>query len=36
MGRYRDFELTFNSYGRRFGFDVIHQWAGKFLGMTPE
>ena len=31
-GKYRDFELNFNSYGRRFGFDVIYQDAKNFKG----
>lgn len=32
MGRYRDFELNFNSYGRRFGYDIIFQDAHNFTG----
>ena len=32
LGKYRDFELNFNSYGRRFGFDVIYQDAKNFKG----
>ena len=32
MGKYRDFELNFNSYGRRFGFDIIYQDAKNFKG----
>ena len=32
MGKYRDFELNFNSYGRRFGFDIIYQDAKNFTG----
>ena len=32
MGKYRDYELNFNSYGRRFGFDVIYQDAKNFTG----
>ncbi len=32
MGKYRDYELNFNSYGRRFGFDVIYQDAHNFVG----
>ncbi len=32
MGKYHDFELNFNSYGRRFGFDVIYQNAKNFTG----
>jgi hypothetical protein len=32
MGRYRDYELNFNSYGRRFGFDVIYQDTHNFTG----
>ena len=32
LGKYRDFEFNFNSYGRRFGFDVIYQNANNFAG----
>ena len=32
MGKYRDYELNFNSYGRRFGFDIIYQNAKNFTG----
>jgi hypothetical protein len=32
MGKYSDYELNFNSYGRRFGFDVIYQDAKNFSG----
>ena len=32
MGKYRDYELNFNSYGRRFGFDIIYQDAKNFTG----
>ena len=32
MGKYRDFELNFNSYGRRFGYDIIFQDAHNFTG----
>ena len=32
MGKYRDYELNFNSYGKRFGFDVIYQNAKNFTG----
>lgn len=32
MGKYRDYEFNFNSYGRRFGFDVIYQEAKNFTG----
>ena len=32
MGKYHDFELNFNSYGRRFGFDIIYQNAKNFTG----
>ena len=32
LGRYHDYELNFNSYGRRFGFDVIYQDAKNFTG----
>ena len=32
MGKYRDFELNINSYGKRFGFDFIYQDAKNFSG----
>ena len=32
LGRYNDYELNFNSYGRRFGFDIIYQNAHNFTG----
>ena len=32
MGKYRDYELNFNSYGKRFGFDFIYQDAHNFTG----
>lgn len=32
LGKYRDFEINFNSYGRRFGFDIIYQNAQNFTG----
>ena len=32
MGKYSDYELNFNSYGRRFGFDIIYQDAKNFTG----
>lgn len=32
IGKYRDFELNLNSYGRRFGFDIIYQDAKNFTG----
>ncbi len=32
MGKYRDFEMNLNSYGRRFGFDFIYQDAKNFKG----
>ena len=32
MGKYSDYELNFNSYGKRFGFDVIYQNAKNFSG----
>ena len=32
LGRYRDYELHFNSYGKRFGFDIIYQDAHNFKG----
>jgi len=31
-GKYRDYELNLNCYGRRFGFDVIYQDAKNFTG----
>lgn len=32
LGKYRDYELNINSYGRRFGFDFIYQDAKNFTG----
>ena len=32
MGKYHDYELNFNNYGRRFGFDIIYQNAKNFKG----
>jgi len=32
MGKYSDYELNFNSYGKRFGFDFIYQNAHDFTG----
>ena len=32
LGRYHDYELNFNSYGRSFGFDIIYQDAKNFTG----
>ena len=32
MGKYQDYELNFNSYGKRFGFDFIYQDAKNFTG----
>ena len=32
MGKYRDYELNFNTYGRRFGFDLSYQDAHNFTG----
>ena len=32
MGMSSNFELNFNSYGRRFGFDIIYQDAKNFSG----
>lgn len=32
MGKYHDYELTFTSYGRRFGWDVVYQDAKNFTG----
>jgi len=32
LGRYRDYELNFNSYGKRYGFDIIYQDAHNFNG----
>ena len=34
LGRYNDYELNFNSYGRRFGYDVIYQDARNFTGWS--
>ena len=34
LGKYSDYELNFNSYGRRFGFDVIYQDAKNYTGWT--
>ena len=32
MGRYNDYELNINSYGKRFGWDIIYQEAHNFTG----
>ena len=32
MGKYHDYELNVNSYGKRFGWDVIYQDAHNFTG----
>ncbi len=32
MGKYRDYELNINSYGKRFGWDFIYQDARNFSG----
>ncbi len=32
LGKYHDFELNFNSYGKRFGFDFAYQDASNFTG----
>lgn len=32
LGKYQDYELNLNSYGRRFGFDVGYQDAKNFTG----
>ena len=32
IGKYHDYELNVNSYGRRFGFDIIYQDAKNFTG----
>ena len=32
LGKYHDFELNINSYGRRFGWDFIYQNAKNFSG----
>ena len=32
LGRYNDYELNVNSYGRRLGFDLIYQNAHNFTG----
>ena len=32
MGKYKDYELNINSYGKRFGWDFIYQDARNFTG----
>lgn len=32
MGKYRDFEIEFNSYGRRFGIDAVYHDAKNYRG----
>jgi len=32
LGKYHDYELTFNSYGKRVGFELIYQDAKNFTG----
>ena len=32
LGKYRDYELGFRSYGKRFGFDIAYQDANNFKG----
>ena len=32
MGKYKDYELNINSYGKRFGWDFIYQDAHNFTG----
>ena len=32
MGKYNDYELNINSYGKRFGWDFIYQNASNFTG----
>lgn len=32
LGKYRDYELDFNSYGNKWGFDIIYQRAKNFTG----
>ena len=32
LGKYHDYELSFNSYGKRFGFDIVYQDAKNFKG----
>ena len=32
LGHYRDYELNFQSYGKRFGFDIAYQDAHNFTG----
>ena len=32
LGKYRDYELGFRSYGRRFGFEIAYQDAKTFTG----
>ena len=34
IGKYHDYELNLNSYGRRFGFDVIYQDAKNYTGWS--
>jgi hypothetical protein len=32
LGKYKDYELNFRSYGRKFGFDIAYQDAHNFKG----
>ncbi|MBQ8046584.1 MAG: DUF4421 family protein [Prevotella sp.] len=32
LGHYKDYELNINSYGNKFGFDVVYQQAKNFKG----
>ena len=34
MGKYHDYEININSYGKRYGFDFIYQDARNFSGWT--
>ena len=36
MGKYNDYELNLNSYGNRWGFDIIYQDARNFRGWYQE
>ena len=36
LGKYRDYELGFRSYSRRFGFDIAYQDAKTFSGWIEE
>lgn len=32
IGKYKDYEFNLNSYGNKFGFDIIYQYARNFKG----